>query len=70
MKQIVYILTSLLLCSAFNANARSIMDFFVSEQGELLSLLPKNTRMDMIAFYNAGRVIEAKNKLGEGTRFN
>lgn len=70
MKQIVYILTSLLLCSAFNANARSIMDFFVSEQGELLSLLPKNTRMDMIDYYNAGRVIEAKNNLGEGTRFN
>lgn len=70
MKRIVYILTALLLCSAFSINARSIMDFFISEQGELMSLLPKNTRMDMIDYYNAGRVIEAKNNLGEGSRFN
>lgn len=69
MKRATIILLSIISCLVFCMEARTIKDFFASEQGELLSLLPQNTRLDMIDYFEAGRLVDVKNNLSEGTHF-
>lgn len=59
----------MLLCVSFNIEARTIKDFFISEPGNLLSLISKSSRMDMIDYYNDGRMVDIKNAMGGTSHF-
>lgn len=60
----------LLLGTAFTVNARTIKDLFVAEPGEVFPLLSQRSRLDMVDYLNAGRMVEVDNNLAHGTRFN
>lgn len=62
MKQI-FIAALLLLMSIHSAMAFSAVDAFTSAPDVVLPLLPKNTRLDMIDYFNSGTSIASKNKL-------
>lgn len=71
MDKIRFILIVCLLSSAvFLTEARTIKDFFISEPGNVLPLISQRTRMDMIDYFNAGRMADVKNNLGKSSRFN
>ena len=69
MKKSIFTLIALLLCATIT-EARTIQDFFISEPGNLFPLVSQSTRMDMVDYSNEGRLVEVKNALGDGTRFN
>lgn len=62
MKQI-FIAALLMLTSIHSAMAFSAVDAFTSAPDVVLPLLPKNTRLDMIDYFNSGTSIASKNKL-------
>lgn len=49
------------------AQARTIRDFFASEPGHIFALLPSNTRLDLLDYYDSGQIVEAQNNLGDDT---
>lgn len=56
------------ICTMMGAEARTVRDFFVDEPGQLLMVLPKTTRLDLLDYYDADQKVFAKNNLGEGTQ--
>lgn len=62
MKQI-FIAAFLMLMSIHSAMAFSAVDAFTSAPDVVMPLLPKNTRLDMIDYFNSGTSIASKNKL-------
>lgn len=72
MKGFITITTALILLfgTAFECEARTIKDFFVSEPGEVLQLLSQRTKMDMIDYLNEGRMVDVVNNLDETSHFN
>lgn len=67
MKKILILLVAMVM--AAGAEARTIRDFFVSEPGKLLMLLPKTNRLDMLDYYDNGQKVLCSNNLGYGTQF-
>lgn len=65
MKKILILLVALVM--AAGVEARTVRDFFASEQGKLFMLLPRTTRLDLLDYYDSGQKIYAKNNMGEGT---
>lgn len=53
--------------SAFNCAARSVKDFFVSAPRQVIPLLDKNSRLDMIDYFNSGLGTSTPNNLGGGS---
>lgn len=68
MKQII--LTLVLLTVALGLEARTVRDFFASEPGDLLTLVPKTVRLDMLDYYDSGTIIQASNNMGNDTRLD
>lgn len=48
-------------------DGRTVRDLFVAEQGDLFTLLPRTTRLDLLDYYDNGQIVNAKNNLGDGT---
>ena len=44
--------------------ATTVRDMFLEENQEYFNLLPKDVRMDMLDYYDAGRVVSAPNAFG------
>lgn len=50
------------------ASARSVRDFFATEPGTVFPLLPVNTRLDMLDYFDNGQIVSATNNLGNDTQ--
>lgn len=50
------------------ASARAVRDFFASEPGIVFPLLPVNTRLDMLDYFDNGQIVSATNNLGNDTQ--
>ena len=68
MKQIILTLT--LLTMVLGMEGRTVRDFFASEPGELLTLVPKTVRLDMLDYYDSGTIVQANNNMGSGTQLD
>ena len=68
MRQIILIMT--LLAVMLGVEARTVRDFFASEPGELLTLVPKTVRLDMLDYYDSGTIVQASNNMGNATRLD
>ena len=55
------------VAAVMGCDARSVRDFFVGEPGNLLALLPKNARLDLLDYYDNDQIVFASNNLGSGT---
>lgn len=58
----------LIMALAMPAGARSVRDFFASEPGLVFPLLPVNTRLDMLDYFDNGQIVSANNNLGNDTQ--
>lgn len=47
----------------------TIKDLFFNEPGYLYPILKKNARMDLVDYYNEGRMVDVKNDIGGNSRF-
>ncbi len=73
MKRAIFIILSLLLYvnSIYGlTSVRTMKDFFISEPGYLFPLVSTSTRMDLVDYYNEGRLVDVKNNISDGTHFN
>lgn len=68
MKRIIVLFLSWAFISG--VEARTIRDFFASEPGNLLALVPKTVRLDMMDYYDSGTIVQANNNMGDGTRLD
>lgn len=68
MKQVI--LTITLLAVVLGVEARTVRDFFASEPGELLTLVPRTVRLDMLDYYDSGTIVQASNNMGTDTRLD
>lgn len=64
MKRYVYSTLAAALLFFSMAGARTIRDFFISEPGEVFTMLSENARMDMLDYYDAGQHGSAGNNMG------
>lgn len=65
MNKVIILLLAMVV--SLSGEARTIRDFFANEPGELFKLIPKNTRLDLLDYFDNGQVVLAKNDLGNGT---
>lgn len=56
---------TLILGLATAVDARTIRDFFLTENAGVFKMLPTNRRSDMLAYYDVGRLMPTENNLGE-----
>lgn len=63
----ILILSSAILCMLTAIQGRTIRDFFASEPGRIFTLLPSNTRLDLLDYFDSGKIVWAQNNLGNGT---
>ena len=49
--------------SPFAGEARTIVDFFASEPGNIFTLLTRTARLDMVDYYNSGQMVDITNNL-------
>ena len=63
----ILILSSAILCMLTTIQGRTIRDFFASEPGRIFTLLPSNTRLDLLDYFDSGKIVWAQNNLGNGT---
>ena len=61
-------LTMALLPSS--AMARSIIDLFASEPGNIFSLLTRTNRLDLVDYYNSGQQVAVPNNLAGEARLS
>ncbi len=64
MKRYVYSTLAAVVLSFSMVGARTIRDFFISEPGEVFTMLSENARMDMLDYYDAGQHGSAGNNMG------
>ena len=66
MRNLLNILFIAALAAAWaTAEARTVRDFFLSEQGGIFNTLPTSKRQDMLAYYDAGRLMPTENSTGD-----
>lgn len=63
----VSLIATTIIAMTSNIQARTIRDFFLSEPSVLLELTDKNTRMDLLDYYDNGRIVTTENTLGNDT---
>lgn len=68
MKNKHLILAAVLLGATAVAPARTARDFFVDAPGSVVPLLDRNTRLDMLDYYDSGLQTPSKNTLGGTSR--
>lgn len=69
LKRYTYILCLFLyILSGFIIQSRTIKDFFISEPNDIFIILDKNTRLDLLDYYDGGRIVSTQNALGEDTQ--
>ena len=60
--------TIVLVLIAYSSSfATTVRDMFLEDNQEYFNLIPKDVRMDMLDYYDAGRVVSATNALGNGS---
>lgn len=69
MKRVIFITGLLLILFSNVSNARSIRDFFVNEPHDLFALIDASTRLDLLDYYDTGRIVSSQNNLGDDTQF-
>ena len=69
MKKRFFTLITLLVCVTSFIEAHTIQELFIEEPGQVLPLLSKKVKMDMIDYHNEGINKELPNALGNGTHF-
>lgn len=68
MPKLRYIILLLLLLTLTSARARTAADFFLDMPNKHLPLLDRNTRLDMLDYFNAGLETASKTGLGGQAR--
>ncbi len=69
MRRFSIIIAALTVISLISpASARAVRDFFASEPGIVFPLLPVNTRLDMLDYFDNGQIVSATNNLGNDTQ--
>ena len=58
----------LMLCMLLPMQARTIRDFFASEPDEVLLLVPRSVRLDMMDYYDSHQTPTLNSRLGNGVR--
>lgn len=61
----ISIITALAVSVALPLGARTIRDFFLSESGDVLKILPASKRADMLAYYDVDRLMPTETNFGE-----
>ncbi|MEF9924871.1 MAG: DUF3256 family protein [Muribaculaceae bacterium] len=69
MKRVLLITCVLLTVITVSSNARSIKDIFLNAPDDLFAIIDKETRLDLLDYYNAGSTISIQNNLGDDTQF-
>lgn len=66
----IYIIICLFIyiLSDFTVPARTIRDFFISEPDDIFIIIDKNTRLDLLDYYDGGRIVSTQNALGDDTQ--
>ena len=69
MRRFSIIIAALTVISLISpTSARAVRDFFASEPGIVFPLLPVNTRLDMLDYFDNGQIVSATNNLGNDTQ--
>lgn len=63
MKRFLSILCLSLALMPLTVTARTITDFFASEPGNIFPLLTRTNRLDMVDYYNSGKMVAIPNNL-------
>ena len=63
MKRFLSILCLSLAMMPLTVTARTITDFFASEPGNIFPLLTRTNRLDMVDYYNSGKMVAIPNNL-------
>ncbi len=58
----------LYILSGFAVQSRTIKDFFISEPNDIFIIVDKNTRLDLLDYYDGGRIVSTQNALGDDTQ--
>lgn len=68
MKRIFFIAIFIAIGAIAALSARTIRDFFTGEPDNIFMLLDKSTRLDLLDYYDNGRIVSAKNNLGSDSQ--
>lgn len=67
-KFIKSIILFLLLGFSFQGEAKTIRQLFADEPDDVFLILPKSSRLDMLDYYDVGRIVEVENNLSMGNK--
>ncbi len=64
----IFIGISTVVVLSVSVNARTIRDFFISDSSNVFELIDPNTRLDLLDYFDEGKLISTRNNLGDGTQ--
>lgn len=57
-----------MVCFSSVAEAKTIRELFADEPDDIFILLPKSTRLDMLDYFDVGKMVEMENSLSSGKK--
>ena len=57
-----------MLCFSSVAEAKTIRELFADEPDDIFILLPKSTRLDMLDYFDVGKMVKVENSLSSGKK--
>ena len=58
----------MMVCFSSVAEAKTIRELFADEPDDIFILLPKSTRLDMLDYFNVGKMVKVENSLSSGKK--
>ena len=58
----------MMVCFSSVAEAKTIRELFADEPDDIFILLPKSTRLDMLDYFDVGRIVKVENSLSSGKK--
>ncbi|MDD6020889.1 MAG: DUF3256 family protein [bacterium] len=63
-----YIMLCMMVCFSSVAEAKTIRELFADEPDDIFILLPKSTRLDMLDYFDVGKMVKVENSLSSGKK--
>ena len=57
-----------MVCFSYRAEAKTIRELFADEPDDIFILLPKSTRLDMLDYFDVGKMVKVENSLSSGKK--